>query len=437
MDYLPYLSLLKKELVPATGCTEPAAIALAVSRTMDIWKGSIEDISVISVELSKSIYKNAFAVTIPGTKITGSAYATALGAVINKSEAKMEILSYVTKDYVDKAKKLVDQGIIKIIPLEKAPASFFIHVTILGKEQGKIAWTWTTKSHENIVKAVSNGEDIPVSKWLGEYTSCDNSSTTEDIDLKNLELSDLIDIVKDMKDEELIFIEDSITMNRKVMELGLSKDTGLNIGKTIEKLEKKGYLKEDILTKVRKAVAAAGDARMGGQLIPVMTTTGSGNQGILISLSIDLVAKEYGISNQIRNKGLALANLITAFVKQYMGRLTPLCGCGIASGIGVAGGVTYMLGGTKAQIEAATRNMLANLAGMLCDGAKDGCAFKLASSASEAIVAAFLALEDVSVKETDGIVGPTLKATAINLYDLCMDGMKEQDQVMVEILNRK
>ena len=256
-------------------------------------------------------------------------------------------------------------------------------------------------------------------------------------DLTGLELSDLIALAESLPGEELEFLAESVEMNKAMAEAGLKQRAGLGLGWGVRALVEEKALSGDLLTRIRIAVAAASDGRMGGLNQPVMSTTGSGNQGILVSLPIALVAEEKQLPRETLLRGLALGNLITAFVKQFIGKLTPICGCAIAAGLGVAGAVAWMLGGSPRQVEAATRNMMANLAGMICDGAKNGCAFKLASSASESVLAAFLALKDVEVGSQEGIVAATLKGTVQNVARLCAKGMAKQDEALIEILQSK
>ena len=427
MDTAKCLELLHAELKPAVGCTEPAAVALAVARTVAYLK---EPLVSLEVELSGNIYKNAFAVQIPGTGEAGVPLAAALGAVLPDSELELQLFEEMSPEYIARAKALLSQGKIKITVLEPAPEKFYLHVK--GTGQTEVTETWTEKSHTNLVRARVNGKERNLCP-----EQMPGAGQPAKADLTGLELSDLIALAESLPGEELEFLAESVEMNKAMAEAGLKQRAGLGLGWGVRALVEEKALSGDLLTRIRIAVAAASDGRMGGLNQPVMSTTGSGNQGILVSLPIALVAEEKQLPRETLLRGLALGNLITAFVKQFIGKLTPICGCAIAAGLGVAGAVAWMLGGSPRQVEAATRNMMANLAGMICDGAKNGCAFKLASSASESVLAAFLALKDVEVGSQEGIVAATLKGTVQNVARLCAKGMAKQDEALIEILQSK
>lgn len=428
MNTAECLELLRSELKPAVGCTEPAAIALAVARTMGYLK---DDLVELLVEMSGNIYKNAFAVMIPGAGEAGVPLAAALGAVLPSADLELRLFEEMCPECIAAAKALLAGGMVKIGVLEPAPEKFYIHVKAKGKKRE--VETWTEKFHTNMTRANVDGRPIMVcaDRLPGQAAKPANTNLTA------LELKDLIALVEQLPADELEFLMESVEMNKAMAEEGLKQKAGLGLGYGVKSLMDAHAMGGDLLTRIRIAVASACDGRMGGIKQPVMSTTGSGNQGILVSLPIALVAEDRGLPRERELRGLALGNLITAFVKQFIGKLTPICGCAIAAGLGVAGAVAWMLGGTPEQVEAATRDMMANLAGMICDGAKGGCAFKLASSASESVLAALLALEGVEVGSEEGIVSSTLKETVRNVATLCTKGMANQDQALIEILRRK
>ncbi|MEA4892043.1 MAG: L-serine ammonia-lyase, iron-sulfur-dependent, subunit alpha [Peptococcaceae bacterium] len=428
MNTAECLELLHAELKPAIGCTEPAAIALAAARTMDYLQ---EEPVSLEVELSGNIYKNAFAVTIPGTGESGVALAAALGAVLPNARLELQLFEEMTPECLAAAKGLLAEDKVKIVVLEPAPEKFYLHVKAKGKKRE--AETWTEKYHTNMTRAALNGRPIMVcpDRLPGQESRPANTNLT------SRELRDLVVLAEQLPVDDLEFLLEGVKMNKAMAAEGLKQRAGLGLGWAVKSLMDAHAMGGDLLTRIRIEVAAACDGRMGGIKQPVMSTTGSGNQGILVSLPIALVAEERKLSKEKVLRGLALGNLITAYVKQFIGKLTPICGCAIAAGLGVAGAVAWMLGGSPEQVEAATRNMMANLAGMICDGAKGGCAFKLASSASESVLAALLALEGVEVGKEEGIVSCTLKETVENVAILCTKGMANQDQALIEILQRK
>lgn len=422
------LTLLKREIKPAVGCTEPAAIALAATRTVAFLNESLES---MRVELSGNIYKNAFAVTIPGTSESGVELSAALGAVLDGADRELELFDGINQSNLALAKAYLKERRITAVVADPVPEKFYIHIIAEGKDN--LVETWTEKNHTNMTRALFNGMKIPVCPDRLE----DLGQPLVSADLLSLELLDLVRIVESFSADEIAFLKNSVTMNQQMAAEGMERRAGMGLGHGLKDLMDLKVLSGDLITQVRIAVASASDGRMGGIKQPVMSTTGSGNQGILVSLPIAIVAQNKKLSEEKLLKGLALGNLVTAYVKQYIGKLAPICGCAIAAGIGVAAAVAWMLGGSIEQIEGATRNMMANLAGMICDGAKGGCSFKLASSASESVLAAFLALGGTIVAAEDGIVSESLRETVENITILCKKGMENQDEAIISILQNK
>ncbi len=440
------LALLRKELKPAIGCTEPAAIALAVARTMELLQstaGAAGNLTALEVELSGNIYKNAYAVTIPGTGKAGLELSAALGAVLADSKKELLLFKDLTAVAVAEAEALIAGNKVNVQAVCEAPSAFYIHVT--AKTAEHVAETWTEDNHTNLVKALYDGRDssapeegrLPGSAVGAESTGSAGTAKAGVCSLVGREMVELVEAIEQIPIKELAFLEESAIMNRNMARAELEQPAGLGLGHRLQELMKSQVLADDLITKIRIEVAAACDGRMGGLPLPVMSTTGSGNQGILVSLPIAIVAEEKALSKERFLRGLALGNLTTAYVKQHIGKLAPICGCAIAAGLGVSAAVAWMMGGSPAQIEGAARNMMANLAGMICDGAKDGCALKLTSSACESVLAAFLALGGTEVGPQEGIVDQGLKGIVANLVILCREGMPNLDRTMIGILQKK
>lgn len=433
------LALLRQELKPAVGCTEPAAIALAVARTMEVLqqRTGIEEaannLTSLEVELSGNIYKNAYAVTIPGTGRAGLELSAALGAVLADSKKELLLFENLTAEEIAGAQELINGHKVKVQAVCEATSPFYIHVAAKTAEHA--AETWTEDNHTNLVKALFDGRCSQPNGERGAGKS--GAAKTAACLLVGREMEELVEAIEQIPIEQLAFLEESAIMNRNMAKAELEQPAGLGLGHRLQELMKHQVLANDLITKIRIEVAAACDGRMGGLPLPVMSTTGSGNQGILVSLPIAIVAEEKALSKERFLRGLALGNLTTAYVKQHIGKLAPICGCAIAAGLGVSAAVAWMMGGSLAQIEGAARNMMANLAGMICDGAKDGCALKLTSSACESVLAAFLALGGTEVGPQEGIVAQGLKGIVANLVILCQEGMPNLDRTMIGILQKK
>ena len=252
--------------------------------------------------------------------------------------------------------------------------------------------------------------------------------------IKNLSFKDMIEISERIPIEDLAFIEDGITMNKNAAEMGMKMGEGLNIGRGLIKLQKEGKLKSDGSSKARILTAAAADMRMGGGNCPIMTSSGSGNQGLGVVLPIVVVAEENNVGKEQLKRAIFFAHVVNKYVKLHTGKLSAMCGCAIGAGIGATAAISWMLEGSEEQISGACSNMLANLTGMICDGAKDTCALKLSTSAGEAVISAYLAKENIIVKPNIGIIGGTIEETIKNLGTLCKEGFSNTDSIIIDII---
>ena len=423
-----YLALLRRELRPGVGCAATAAIAMAAARTKRFLN---EPLLSMDVALSSSMYKNAFAVTVPGTSETGIELAAALGAVLDRDDQELGLFDHIVPADLKRAKGLRDEGGIRVTVVDPAPHAYYIH--ILARGENNTVETWTEHHDARMTRVELNGEMVQESPDCAEPQELSEASTA----LLSLELADLILIVEHFPEEELNFLLESVRMNRSMAEKGMEYRAGLGLGHGLKDLVDLKILSDDLITQVRIQVASACDGRLGGLKQPVMGMTDSGNQGILVALPIAAVAQNKKISQERMLKGLALGYLITIYMKQQIEWFPLVCGTAISAGIGVSAAIAWMMGGSIEQIEGAARNATANLAGMLCDGAKGGCALKLAASASESVLAAFLALDGTIVNADEGIVAAGLKETTRKVAYFYKHGKENPDQTILEILQSK
>lgn len=418
-----YLRTLKKEVVPSEGCTEPIAIAYAVSIAAEHLKGEIKEVNIY---LSKNVIKNALGVGIPGTGGVGIEIAAALGISIQKSYKKLTILSNFTEDELKKAKEIVDKNIINI-KQKNTNKALYIEVELLSE---------TSKSKVIIEDTHTN---VTLIECDDEIIMDNNSEVSEDLeeDYKLFKIADIYNFAKEADFDDIKFILESAKMNEKVSEEGLKGDYGLQVGSKIIEKGNFNLFSNDASNKIIAASAAASDARMDGCAMPIMTTAGSGNQGIACSIPVAQTARLLDKSEEELARALVLSNLVTIRIKKHMGRLSPLCGAGIAGATGASCGITYLLGGDLENINYCINNMISDLSGMICDGAKETCALKIATGTNAAIQCANLAINGISATANDGIVAKDVEETIESIETLIQNGFKNVDDTILNIMLEK
>ncbi|NFE17839.1 serine dehydratase subunit alpha family protein [Clostridium botulinum] len=415
------LELIKDETKPAIGCTEPVAVAFTVATGKKYMQG---EILKIDLKVSKNILKNGKSVTIPNTEVCGLDIAGALGGICGDPEEGLFVFKNVNKDYLDKAREMIKNKVVTLNPIENTDP-VFVEATLKGEKDEVIVIL--RRGHTNIEKVIVNGE-------IAFEKDNKNEKDNKDCDfMKELSLKDIREITEDISIEKLGFIMDGIEMNKEAAKEGLKRQKGLTLGSSLLKLQQEGKLGKDSATIARILTAAGSDLRMGGGMCPIMTSGGSGNQGLCVILPINVVAEDIKAPKERLQRAVFFGHAVNNFVKKYTGKLSAICGCAIAAGIGATAGIAWLLGGKDKEIEGAILNMLANLTGMVCDGAKGSCAIKLSTSASEAVISAYLALNDIIVPNNTGIIGNTVEDTINNLGMLCKDGFYKADDVMLSI----
>ncbi|MBO3393569.1 serine dehydratase subunit alpha family protein [Clostridium perfringens] len=418
-----YLKTLKKEVVPSEGCTEPIAIAYAASIAAEHLKGEIKEVNIY---LSKNVIKNALGVGIPGTGGVGIEIAAALGISIQKSYKKLTILSNFTEDELKKAKEIVDKNIINI-KQKNTNKALYIEVELLSEpSKAKVI---IEDTHTNVTLIECDDEII----------MDNNSEVSEDLeeDYKLFKIADIYNFAKEADFDDIKFILESAKMNEKVSEEGLKGDYGLQVGSKIIQKGNFNLFSNDASNKIIAASAAASDARMDGCAMPIMTTAGSGNQGIACSIPVAQTARLLYKSEEELARALVLSNLVTIRIKKHMGRLSPLCGAGIAGATGASCGITYLLGGDLENINYCINNMISDLSGMICDGAKETCALKIATGTNAAIQCANLAINGISATANDGIVAKDVEETIESIETLIQNGFKNVDDTILNIMLEK
>ena len=420
------IDLIKREVVPAIGCTEPVAVALCVAKATEML-GEIPE--RLNVRLSSNILKNAMGVGIPGTGMIGLPIACALGALVGKSEYGLEVLRDVTPEAVEEGREMIAAGGIDIKLDDKAPCNLHIDVTAISGE--KSARAVISRSHTNFI-LLAEGEKIVFEEEVSQEETQDTTDENEDIRL-NLRL--IYDFATTAPLEEIEFILEARRLNKAAAETALSGNYGHSLGATVYTKGAK-YLGESPLRNMISYTSAACDARMGGAPIPVMSNSGSGNQGITATMPVVSYAEDINASEEQTIRALMLSHLTSIYIKQSLGRLSALCGCVVAS-TGASSGLVYLMGGGYEEICSAVKNMVANLTGMICDGAKPSCAMKISSGVSTAMMSAMLAMNGRCVTSAEGIVSDDVDTTIKNLTIIGRDAMQETDRLVLEIMTHK
>ena len=422
--------ILKMEVALALGCTEPVAIALGSAAAATLLPS--RDFDAIEIWIDPNIYKNGLAVTIPGSDgMTGLDTAAALGACGGDASRGLEVLDSLDDRAVTCARNLLDLGRIQVNLREQS--GLYIRCRITSGTQ--VAESLITDIHNNIVSLSLNGREVesPLTARTGSSTGGSRLAELEEW-LRGLTLEDIFELVSELDAEDLAFLEEGVVHNLRLAEHGLKYGNGLGIGKAIDRLLKQKLLVNDMATSARRLTSAAADARMGGVRLPAMSSAGSGNHGLTAILPIWASKDFIDCDHETVPRAIGLSHIITAYVKAHTGRLSAVCGCSVAAGAGATAGITYLVGGDVRHMEGAITNIMEDLAGVICDGAKAGCALKLNTAAGAAVQAALFSLQGVNVKDTDGIIGSSTKKTIQNMGELSHDGMVETDKTILKIM---
>lgn len=421
VDKQKILCLLKREIVPALGCTDPIAVAYAVSKASEVLEKKPE---FIELYLSINIIKNSLGVGIPGTDMIGVEIAAALGAIAGDSNKGLEVLKGATAEQVSLAKEMVNNKNIKTCLKEIEDKLYIEAICRADNEYSKVI---VRGGHSNIVHIEKNDNIL-------YEAECCNNSANEEI---TLTIKDIYDFALSIDFKDIEFLLESAEMNKNVSQEGLKGDYGLKVGKMLKESGAFALMSNDLANEIVAATAAASDARMSGCPLPIMTTAGSGNQGITTTLPSVVLSESLGKSKEELARALVISNLVTIHLKSYLGRLSPLCGAGIAASTGSCCAMTYLLGGELKNIEYAVKNMIANVSGMICDGAKTTCALKIATAVNAAIQCSLLALKGMHPSNTDGIIHEDVEITIQNLGKLGMEGMNKTDESILQMMLTK
>lgn len=416
------LFLLHSEIKPAVGCTEPAAVALASATAAKLINAEIIELKVI---VNPNIYKNGMGVYVPGTNRKGLDFAAALGAIGGNPDLELEVLRDVTPEEIEKANKFVESGRVNVSYI---PDYIGVYVETNAKSRRDESKVIIKDMHSNVVYKELNGNviyDVRRSSWKTEEAI---------MTIQNITIENLIDRVNQFRIEDLRFLEETIVMNTKIAKQGISAKMGLGVGAVLNRLIENKILSRDITNVAKAYTAGATDARMSGKNLPVMSCGGSGNQGLMASLPVIVAADLIKTERGKLYRALALSFLVTIYVKTHIGRLSALCGCAIAASAGAGAGIGYLMGLKKREILGVIQNLIGDITGMICDGAKPGCSLKLITAVDAAVQMVFLAKEGVTVDSGSGIVCGRPEESIKNVGLVSKPGMVETDRTILNIM---
>lgn len=418
------IKLIHREVIPAIGCTEPIAVALASAKAAETLG---QEPTSIEVYLSANILKNAMGVGIPGTGMVGLPIAIALGALIGKSAYGLEVLKDLTPEAVERGKGLIERKAISIHLKEKVDK---LYIEVICRAGESSAAAVISHAHTRFVYVEKDGFAL-----MDTRQESKESDESHEDDLR-LSFSMVYEFAMDTPLDEIRFILDTARLNEAAAKASARGNYGHTVSKTVAGEFGRKYLGDSPYTHMLAMTSAACDARMDGAMIPVMSNSGSGNQGIAATLPVLSFAEDIHCSEEQLIRALMLSHLMVIYIKQSLGRLSALCGCVVAA-TGASCAITYLMGGSKTQISYAIKNMIGNITGMICDGAKPSCAMKVSSGVSTAMLSALMAMENKVVTPMEGIIDEDVDQSIVNLTSIGSRGMEETDRLVLDIMTHK
>ncbi|MPL84418.1 hypothetical protein SDC9_30383 [bioreactor metagenome] len=424
------IELIKREVKPALGCTEPIAVSLAVAIASEELEKLQLKVDKIDIEVSANILKNGMGVGVPGTGMVGLHIAAALGVTCGKSAYKLEVLREINSNSITLAKRMLENNTVNISLSDSEKKLFIKAICCSGLHKSEVT---IEDNHDTVTKIIVDG------KVLFENLKTDSTDNKNGEDSStsgarySLTIKRIWEFALSVNYSDISFILESVTMNRALAKEGLENRYGLKVGRTIQDNVHKNIFGDGLLTYSMAITAAASDARMAGCTLPAMSNSGSGNQGITVTMPVIAAADKFGSTNEELARALVLSNLVAIHIKHYLGRLSALCGCVIAS-TGASCGIVFLKNGNYDQVTYAIKNMIGNITGMVCDGAKVGCALKVASGVSSAVQSSILALDNICISENDGIIDKDIEKTIRNLGSIGSEGMRHTDTMILDIM---
>lgn len=417
--------VLRNEVYPAVGCTEPVACAYGAAVAAEHLGAPVEQ---LDLKVDMGTYKNGAAVVVPSSGgCKGNLIAAAIGATLARSAARLALLQDAGPDHVSRATALIQRGACSYASFPNV-AEFRVEATVRGG--GHCACCVLSEGHTNI-------ESVTVDDRVIRHREPVEASTKPTYRgvLRAMSLGELLEAAVRLDDEDRLFLQEGVAMNLAMAERGGSME---GAARQLRHMLDIGVLAEDLFYRTKFLVAAAVDARMAGVAAPVMTSGGSGNQGIVAILVPYLVGQERGIAEGRILESIAVAHVLNAYVKCFLGELSVICGCAVAAALGAAAAIVYQHEGIQRdKITSAINNVIGDLSGLICDGAKPGCSMKTVSGVDAAIRAAFMAIGGFGIAADNGLLGLSAEESIRNLSRITLEGMFPVDPTLITILQEK
>jgi L-cysteine desulfidase len=412
-----YIEVLRAQVVPALGCTEPVAVALAAAQCRDLLGGRPRR---LEVRVSANIYKNGMGVGVPGTGMVGLPIAAALGAVAGDGAAGLEVLHAVTPADLEVARALREATSVGVVEAEDP-----LYVEVLAEAEGHAARVVICHDHTRVVLREMDGAVL--------FAASAGGGGERAAEMPPMTLAALIEFATGVELERIAFMEQAAALNSALSEEGMAREYGLRIGRTLADQIAGGLLSDDLMTLAMRLSSAASDARMDGAMLPAMSNSGSGNQGISATMPVVAAARLVGADREQLIRAVTLSHIVAVYIKSHQEKLSALCAASTAA-MGAGAGITLLLGGDAGAIADCVQNMIGDVSGIICDGAKTSCSMKVSTAASAAVKAALLARAHIRVSAAEGIVAESPDASIANLGRLCRQGMGETDRQIVRIM---
>ncbi len=419
------IELLNKEVVPALGCTEPVAVALAAASAANAVGGEIIS---IKLTVNPNIFKNGMSVGIPGFDKVGLKYAASLGACLRNPDKGLRLLEDLDDTIRSKADRIVGESRVEVI-IDHSKTLIYVNAEVFT-ENGK--GTATIRNTHSNIEYVSVNDNVI--KNLSRGLSDESNLYSK---LKSMKIKDIRKLVDSVDTDNLGFMMDGVDMNVRIAEFGMSGENGLGIAGAMKEMTSCTVMGDSLQSRIMMKTAACAESRMSGCPHSVMSSAGSGNHGITAIIPVVELAAHNRNTREELIRAIAFSHALNVYIKQFTGKLSATCGCGVSAASAAAAAMTKLLGGNDSQIEGTIINMAGNLTGMICDGGKVGCALKLATASGAALMSAYLSMSGVVISPTDGIAGSSAEEAIFNMGLVSNPGMMQTDKVILEIMTRK
>ena len=422
-----WINLLKQDVVPALGCTEPVCVALCAAHASQQFSKKIDS---VTVRTNAGIYKNGMSAGIPHCNHMGLPWAAAIGVCLKNPEKQFRLLEDLSEEILEEASALMASGNVTVT-MDPDAMGLYVSCTLQGA--GEVVTAIIRDAHTNLVHLEKNGTVLFDSKTAEQSTLTGNETDV----LKEMTIAQIRAMVDAASEEELDFLMDGVEMNETLATYSETTPTGIGIADTLRKNINSALFANDLLNRIILKVSSAAESRLDGCPLPTMSSSGAGTKGLVVILPVSETAKALGASREQTLRALAFAHLVNRYINAWIGKLSPMCSCVMASSTAASAAIAYLLGGTDEQIGWAIRNMSGTVTGMICDGGKVGCALKVATGSTAAFLCAMTAVQNAALRTTDGICAETPEQCIRNMARIGIRGMSNTDSEILAIMTEK